>query len=69
MNDPGPCRCWTHTWSPHDGHCCFHRDSPENCHDTEAADGRRTRHHRGNLMAARYWLTEKGWTAAGGRTT
>jgi hypothetical protein len=68
-----PCRCWTETWSPHDGHCCFHPDSPEDCHDAEAEVERlateRTdrRAWSGPVMDRRYWLTEKGWAATGGR--
>lgn len=64
----GPCRCWTETWSQHDGHCCFAPDSPEDCHDVEAAqqDRQRSRAWTGPVMDRRYWLTEKGWAATGG---
>lgn len=70
----GPCRCWTETWSPHDGHCCFHPNSPEDCHDAEAEAQRvaAERHPHGgrgwsgHVMDRRYWLTEAGWLATGG---
>lgn len=65
-----PCQCWTETWNQHDGHCCFAPDSPEDCHDREAeaqrlatAGRKPPRRGTGSVMAARYWLTEKGWAA------
>lgn len=71
--DGRPCSCWTETWSQHDGHCCFAPTSPEDCHDTEAAQQERNRRRTQNdqawtgpVMDRRYWLTEKGWAATGG---
>jgi hypothetical protein len=63
-----PCRCWTETWSPHDGHCCFAPDSPEDCHDAEAQrlSNRNGPRDVSSVLAARYWLTDKGWAATGG---
>ncbi len=68
-----PCNCWTETWTQHDGHCCFHPDSPEDCHDTEAQAEHDAEHQvqdsdarnglGGPLMERRYWLTDKGWDA------
>lgn len=63
-----PCRCWVETWSQHDGHCCFHPDSPEDCHDAAGAVLGRIHSHSGNGLGGRanarlYWLTRKGWVA------
>lgn len=27
-----PCICWTGPVCLHSGHCCFHPDSPDDCH-------------------------------------
>jgi hypothetical protein len=67
-----PCRCWVEPWSHHDGHCCFHPDSPGDCHDTEGATlssihrpAHSGRNGLGGPADARlYWLTRKGWVAA-----
>lgn len=77
MSELEPCACWTEIWSPHDGHCCFHPDSPDDCHDAEMAirgaveasrHGRGTNGLGGPLMERRYWLTDLGWAAVGGRS-
>lgn len=61
-----PCPCWTKTWHAHDGHCCFDHDAPEDCHETQASQsGPRDVE---SVLAGRYWLTEKGWAAVGGRS-